>query len=78
MTDADFADIAAYISTHRFQNYAHDFWRVRVEASDYNYEGWLVAAFPKRKSGAIRCVVEDEHGRLFIHNPGQLTRLSRP
>lgn len=46
--------------------------RVLVKASDYSYEGWLVAVFNKRRH-QLRCVVEDDNGRLFIHNAGQLT-----
>jgi hypothetical protein len=44
---------------------------VHVTGSDYAYDGWLVAIFPKR-SGAVRYVVEDTNGRLFIHNAKQL------
>lgn len=44
---------------------------VTVIANDYRYDGWVVTVFSKRKS-SIRCVVEDENGRLFIHNPHQL------
>jgi hypothetical protein len=44
---------------------------VHVTGSDYSYDGWLVAFFAKR-SGAIRYVVEDINGRLFIHNAKQL------
>lgn len=47
--------------------------RVRVQATDYAYEGWLVSVFRKR-SDATRCVVEDDNGRLFIHNAGQIER----
>ncbi len=47
--------------------------RVRVQANDYTYEGWIVSIFAKR-SGQVRCVVEDEHGRLFIHNSRQVGR----
>ena len=45
---------------------------VRVQASDYAYDGWLTTLIVKR-SGAIRCVVEDSCGRLFIHNAAQVT-----
>ena len=45
---------------------------VHVKANDYEYDGWLVATFTKR-SRQVRCVVEDGCGRLFIHNPRQLT-----
>ncbi len=44
---------------------------VTVIATDYRYDGWLMMVGPKR-SGAIRCVVEDPLGRLFIHNPSQI------
>lgn len=45
---------------------------VHVTANDYEYDGWIIA-LGKKRSGAIRCVVEDEHGRLFIHNSGQIS-----
>lgn len=45
--------------------------RVVVIANDYSYEGWVVAAFEKKRGG-LRCVVEDDNGRLFIHNAKQL------
>ena len=45
--------------------------KVKIKANDYSYEGWVVCTFAKR-SGAIRLVVEDENGRLFIHNPSQV------
>lgn len=48
---------------------------VTVTANDYSYDGWLVAKFKKR-SGAWRVVVEDEHGRPFIHNSSQIARKS--
>ncbi len=44
---------------------------VRVTAGDYAYTGWIVGVSVKR-SGAVRATVEDIHGRLFIHNAGQL------
>jgi hypothetical protein len=44
---------------------------VTVIANDYRYDGWLVMIGPKR-SGAVRCVVEDSFGRLFIHHPTQI------
>jgi len=46
---------------------------VTVIASDYQYDGWLRSVFEKR-SGAVRCAVEDANGRLFIHNAGQIHR----
>jgi hypothetical protein len=48
---------------------------VKVTGGDYVYHGWLVAFFQKRKrKGGWRCVVEDGNGRLFIHNPSQLSK----
>jgi hypothetical protein len=44
---------------------------VRVTATDYAYDGWLVSIFRKRR-GDVRYVVEDDCGRLFIHNAKQL------
>lgn len=45
---------------------------VRVTGNDYAYDGWVVGVVTKMRSGALRYVVEDEHGRLFIHNAQQL------
>ena len=45
--------------------------RVTVTANDYSYQGWL-AGLAIKQSGAIRYVVEDDCGRLFIHNASQL------
>jgi predicted HAD superfamily Cof-like phosphohydrolase len=50
---------------------------VHVKANDYEYMGHLVSMF-KKKGGEVRCVVEDEHGRLFIHNPSQLACADGP
>ena len=44
---------------------------VHVKANDYAYDGWLVGGCVKR-SKARRALVEDDNGRLFIHNAGQL------
>lgn len=40
---------------------------------DYRFEGTVVAVFAKR-SGAIRLVVEDGRGLLFIFNETQLRK----
>ena len=45
--------------------------RLTVTGNDYSYEGWLASVVIKR-SGAIRYVIEDDNGRLFIHNAGQI------
>lgn len=45
--------------------------RVTVKGGDYSYEGNVVSTFQKR-SLALRCVVEDDNGRLFIHNAGNI------
>jgi hypothetical protein len=45
--------------------------RVKKVSGDYTFEGVVVAAFAK-KSGAVRYVVEDDRGLLFIFNGGQL------
>lgn len=63
MTDQDMIDLIG--REHRP--------RVIVKANDYSYEGWIVSTFQKQ-SAALRCVVEDDNGRLFIHNAGQLLR----
>lgn len=46
---------------------------VEVHGNDYSYKGVVVSVFDKI-SGAIRVVVEDDNGRLFIHNPQQISR----
>jgi hypothetical protein len=50
---------------------------VKVTANDYGYDGWLVMV-GRKQSGALRCAVEDEHGRLFIHNAGQISLKTPP
>ena len=44
---------------------------VVVTGRDYRYEGRL-AGVAWKVSGVMRYVVEDDHGRLFIHNADQL------
>jgi len=44
---------------------------VTVTASDYRYDGYLVSVFEK-VGGEVRCVVEDDCRRLFIHNALQI------
>lgn len=46
---------------------------VTVIASDYRYDGWVIMLGNKR-SGKLRCVVEDANGRCFIHNALQLRK----
>lgn len=46
--------------------------KVRVTKRDYSYDGYIVGLILKQ-SGAIRTVVEDNCGRLFIHNSTELT-----
>jgi hypothetical protein len=46
---------------------------VLVKAKDYSYCGILAVLFYK-KSGELRCVVEDYNGRLFIHNMNQISK----
>jgi hypothetical protein len=48
---------------------SHPNQRVHVVVGD---DGWLVSAFRTHRSRAWRCVVEDDNGRLFIHNSGNL------
>jgi len=45
---------------------------ILVVAKDYSYTGYIVTVF-KKIGGAQRCVVEDDNGRLFIHNASQLS-----
>lgn len=47
------------------------FLPVHITANDYEYDGYLAAVFRKR-SGAVRYIVEDDKGRLFVHNAKQL------
>ena len=49
----------------------------KVTANDYSYIGRIVSVFTKQR-GAIRCVVEDDNGRLFIHNASQISSLNIP
>ncbi len=65
------AERGAYLATF---HPALGYRRVRVTAGDYSYDGWLVVTFLKQ-SGQTRCVVEDDNGRLFIHNPTQVAQL---
>lgn len=46
---------------------------VEKNSGDYTFCGVVRSVFAKG-SGAVRVVVEDERGLLFIFNPGQLTR----
>lgn len=41
------------------------------DSGDYRYKGHVVSVFEKM-SGAVRYVVENEDGMLFIFNEGQL------
>jgi hypothetical protein len=46
---------------------------VTVMGRDYIYNGWIVTVFRKRRQRAgWRCVIEDKHGRLFIHSAHQV------
>jgi len=45
--------------------------RITVTGGDYSYEGYIVCVFLKKRGG-LRFVVEDDNGRLFIHNAKQL------
>lgn len=45
--------------------------KVLKDSGDYRYRGEVVAVFAK-KSGAVRLVVENEDGMLFIFNESQL------
>lgn len=45
--------------------------KLTVKGRDYEYEGYLAGIATKR-SGAIRYIVEDDHGRLFIHSAEQI------
>lgn len=47
---------------------------VMKTTGDYRYEGVVVGIVVKR-SGAVRYVVEDDRGLLFIFNGGQLERV---
>lgn len=43
---------------------------------DYRFSGYVVAIFEKR-SGQVRCVVENQDGILHIFNPAQLTKMQK-
>ena len=45
--------------------------RVIKDSGDYTYNGIVVSVFAKR-SGAVRLVVENDDGMLFIFNEKQL------
>jgi hypothetical protein len=45
--------------------------RVIVHGSGYTYKGWLISIVTKR-SGEARYIIEDDYGRLFIHNAQQV------
>lgn len=45
--------------------------RVAKRSGDYTFEGEIVGIF-RKKGGAIRVVVEDDRGLLFIFNQNQL------
>lgn len=45
--------------------------RVIKDSGDYTYNGIIVSIFEKR-SGAVRLVVENDDGMLFIFNEKQL------
>ena len=47
------------------------------EGGDYSFEGCVVGVITKR-SGAVRYVVEDDRGLLFIFNRKQLVFMGRP
>lgn len=51
--------------------------RVRKVGGDYRFEGVIVGVVTKR-SGALRYVVEDDRGLLFILNAGQLEPQGKP
>jgi hypothetical protein len=81
------AAISAYLAERETQGWPEEMKHmprmsaVRVQATDYSYEGRMVTAFAKipkewHRVSVIRCVVEDDRGRLFIHNPAQLSLLA--
>ncbi|RKD61691.1 MazG-like family protein [Rhizobium sp. WW_1] len=44
---------------------------ITVTGGDYRYDGQLLCSFPKAPGGAVRYIVRDGNGRLFIHNAAQ-------
>jgi len=44
--------------------------KLEFAGKDSYYKGVVVSVFQK-KSGAVRCVVEDDRGLLLIKNPDQ-------
>lgn len=85
MWSGDGGDIIADFSTYEYALvFIHGVWTglgrtgylrasksVKVQANDYSYDGFIVSRFEKR-GGQTRYVVEDDRGRLFIHNAKQL------
>ncbi len=63
-----FVDVTSILPSRR-----HAETNVTVTATDYSYTGRL-AGLAWKKSGALRYVVEDGSGRLFIHNAKQIDR----
>lgn len=46
--------------------------RVHKTGGDYEFDGWVVAVYNKRRSGLVRYVVEDARGMNMIMSEGQL------
>jgi len=63
VTDSDMKRLLDYVPTDPIP--------VTVKANDYAYDGWVIGGGEKR-SGHFRVIVEDDFGRLFVHNCGQV------
>jgi len=59
------------MTLQQIQTAFRDKIRVMIKGSDSYFEGIIVVYFPKR-SGAFRCVVENDDGILHIFNINQL------
>lgn len=46
--------------------------RVKLVGSDYTFEGYVVTIFPKKRTGKLRCVVQNDDDCLHIFSPGNL------
>ena len=57
--------------THTFEDAIEVGDRVRIKDSDYTFVGVVVSRFNKRK-GAVRFVVENDDGILFITSAERL------
>ncbi len=70
-TEAEIIEQLSIISEEHYKPMFEPPARVTVTGGDYTYEGDIVSTFIKKRGG-VRYVVEDDNGRLFIHNAKQV------